>query len=73
MSTFRCPNCDDDHQVFGSSGVTDEFDARVLAQLPIHPDFNSEQADGPVVRDEDSPVREDLVAFRRPSSTVWVR
>jgi len=61
MSTFRCPSCDDDHRVFGDDESAPEFDAPVLARLPVHPDFDSERADGPVVREEESPLRADLL------------
>jgi ATP-binding protein involved in chromosome partitioning len=61
MSGFRCPECEDEHQLFGSSGVVEEFDARTLARLPAHPDFDSERSAGPVVRDDESPVQPDLV------------
>jgi ATP-binding protein involved in chromosome partitioning len=63
MSSYRCPECGDEEDVFGTSGVIDQFDAELLAQLPVHPDFNSERTDGPVVREEESSVREDLIAL----------
>jgi ATP-binding protein involved in chromosome partitioning len=64
MSTFRCPNCDDDHEVFGSEGAPDiceDFEVPLLARLPVHPDFDSERIGGAAVRDEDNAVREDLM------------
>jgi ATP-binding protein involved in chromosome partitioning len=61
MSTFQCPNCDDTHEVFGTSDLAAEFDAEVLAKLPVHPDFNGEEIEGPVVRDEASAIQSELV------------
>jgi ATP-binding protein involved in chromosome partitioning len=61
MSAYRCPSCDDEHRVFGTSGVADEFDVPVLADLPVHPDFNSERSEGPPVRTQESPLRTDLM------------
>jgi ATP-binding protein involved in chromosome partitioning len=63
MSAFHCPNCDDTHRVFGAEGgaeIRDDYDVPLLAELPVHPDFDSEDHDGPTVRDDDSPVQEDL-------------
>ncbi|MDZ5811589.1 Mrp/NBP35 family ATP-binding protein [Halorubrum sp. AD140] len=64
MSGFRCPSCGDTHRTFGSGGadeVAADYDVPVLATLPVHPDFDSADRDGPTVRDEDSEVRADLV------------
>ncbi|WP_435119349.1 P-loop NTPase [Halolamina sp. C58] len=66
MSAFQCPNCDDTHDPFGAGGadeISEEYDVPVLAELPVHPDFDSEESDGPTVRDEDSDVRDDLFEF----------
>jgi len=63
MSTFRCPGCGDDHSVFGEGGgdeIREDYDVPVLSRLPIHPDFDSQGGDGPTVRDDESPVQEDL-------------
>ncbi|CQH61527.1 Fe-S cluster carrier protein ApbC [Halobacterium hubeiense] len=65
MSAYHCPNCEDTHEVFGSGGaaeISDDYDVPVLAELPVHPDFDSESG-GPTIRDEDSGVREDLFEF----------
>jgi hypothetical protein len=35
----------------------------VLSKLPVHPDFDSAQSDGPTIRDEDSAIRDDLFEF----------
>jgi len=63
MAAFHCPGCGDEHRVFGRSEAVEAFDARVLARLPAHPDFDSERNDDPVVRNGDSPLRDDLVEF----------
>jgi ATP-binding protein involved in chromosome partitioning len=66
MATFECPNCEDRHRVFGEGGgaeIRADYDVPVLAELPVHPDFDSEEIDGPTIREEDSAVREDLFAF----------
>ncbi|WP_435120027.1 P-loop NTPase [Halolamina sp. C58] len=65
MSAYHCPNCEDTHEMFGSGGaaeISDDYDVPVLAELPVHPDFDSEGG-GPTIRDEDSAVRENLFAF----------
>jgi ATP-binding protein involved in chromosome partitioning len=63
MSSFRCPNCEDDHRVFGTTGVTEDFEAPVLAQLPVHPEFGSERTDGPIVRHEESPLDDEIMGL----------
>ena len=63
MSTFRCPNCDDDHRVFGSGGADEiaaDFEVPVLGTLPVHPAFDSKRTEGAAIRDDDNPVSEDL-------------
>jgi ATP-binding protein involved in chromosome partitioning len=61
MSGFMCPECKDVHRIFGSSETDADFDAPILARLPAHPDFDSERTDGPVVREENSPLQTDLI------------
>ncbi|WP_226013378.1 P-loop NTPase [Halomicrobium salinisoli] len=64
MSTFHCPDCEETHSVFGEGGgdeIRADYDVPVLSKLPVHPDFDSAGGEGPTVRDEDSPVREDLL------------
>jgi ATP-binding protein involved in chromosome partitioning len=66
MSAFQCPECGDTHRVFGEGGgdeIRADYDVPVLANLPVHPDFDTETADGPTVRDGDSPVRPALEAM----------
>ena len=61
MSTFRCPECEEEHRVFGTVESGPEFDASVLSRLPVHPDFDSERTGGPLVRDDESPLQEELM------------
>ncbi|MFB6270354.1 MAG: P-loop NTPase [Halobacterium sp.] len=66
MASFYCPNCGDVHDVFGTGGaaeISDDYDVPVLAELPVHPDFDSEDSDGPTIRDQDAAVRDDLFEF----------
>jgi ATP-binding protein involved in chromosome partitioning len=49
--------------VFGEGGgaeIRDDYDVPVLAELPVHPDFDSGDMAGPTIREEDSEVRQDL-------------
>jgi ATP-binding protein involved in chromosome partitioning len=64
MSSFQCPTCGDSHDVFGTGGgeeMAGDFDVPVLSRLPIHPDFDTGRIDGPVVRDDESPLQADLI------------
>ncbi|MHB9288165.1 P-loop NTPase [Halobacteriales archaeon Cl-PHB] len=64
MSHYVCPSCDDDHDVFGSGGaeeICDSYDVPHLADLPVHPDFDSDRSDGPAVSDEDNAMRDLLL------------
>ncbi len=63
MSAYHCPECEETHSVFGEGGgseIREDYDVPVLSKLPVHPDFDSEGSDGPTVRDDDSPVQDDL-------------
>ena len=65
MSAYRCPHCEDTHEVFGDVGAADiasDYDVPVVSELPVHPDFDSETGK-PVARDEDSDVRDDILAM----------
>ncbi|UTF52211.1 Mrp/NBP35 family ATP-binding protein [Natronosalvus rutilus] len=67
MSTFRCPNCDDQHDLFGRDGGDDisaDYDVPLLAKLPLDPEFGAEERDVPPVKDDSSSVQgalEDLI------------
>ncbi|MFC7046173.1 Mrp/NBP35 family ATP-binding protein [Halobacteriaceae archaeon GCM10025711] len=65
MSTFRCPDCGGEHDIFGSGGGEEfaaENDLPFLGTLPLDPAVRTGGDDGlPVVLDEDNPTGE---AFR---------
>jgi len=66
MAAFQCPDCGDTHRVFGEGGgdeIREDYGVPVLAELPVHPDFDSGDMAGPTIREEDSDVREDLFEF----------
>jgi ATP-binding protein involved in chromosome partitioning len=58
MSTFVCPDCGGDHDIFGSGGgreFAEETDMPFLGEVPLDPSVR-EGGDGgqPIVLDEDS-------------------
>ncbi|WP_276272264.1 Mrp/NBP35 family ATP-binding protein [Haloarcula litorea] len=65
MSTFVCPDCGGEHDIFGSGGgreFAEETDMPFLGEVPLDPDVREGGDDGePLVLDEDSEVGE---AFR---------
>ncbi|GGL55573.1 Mrp/NBP35 family ATP-binding protein [Halocalculus aciditolerans] len=66
MSTFHCPDCGSDHDIFGTGGgraLADENDLPFLGELPLDPSVRAGSDDGaPVVLDDDSATGD---AFRR--------
>jgi ATP-binding protein involved in chromosome partitioning len=63
MSGYHCPGCGDEHEIFGTEGtdgIVEDYDVERLARLPVHPSFGAE-ADGPVVREEGSDLRETVL------------
>jgi ATP-binding protein involved in chromosome partitioning len=52
MSSFRCPSCGDEHDLYGSGGggeLAAEFDIPLLAEIPMDPEIRSgSDADKPV-------------------------
>ncbi|WP_331233987.1 Mrp/NBP35 family ATP-binding protein [Natronorarus salvus] len=61
MATFRCPGCDDDHEVFGGEGtktLREDHDVPLVSRLPLHPDFGADGTERPVVREPESPVHD---------------
>jgi len=62
MSTFRCPSCGDNHDLYGSGGgqaVADEYDLPLLAEIPMDPEIRARNdADGPLAVLEDGPAAE---------------
>ncbi|MFC6717805.1 P-loop NTPase [Natrialbaceae archaeon GCM10025810] len=67
MSTFLCPSCGDEHDLFGdhgADGIVEDFDVPLIKRIPLHSDFGADGSDGPVAKDDDSPVKpviDDLV------------
>ena len=63
MSGFRCPTCDDVHDLFGKDGgvdISEEYGVPLVGSLPLHPDFGRE-GETPVAKDETSPVHETML------------
>ena len=60
MSTFRCPSCGDDHDLYGSGGgqtVAEEYELPLLSEIPMDPEIRARNdADGPLAVLEDSPA-----------------
>ncbi|MFC3476815.1 Mrp/NBP35 family ATP-binding protein [Halobacterium litoreum] len=58
MSTFVCPDCGDEHDIFGSGGgreFADDNDLPFLGSIPLDPSVRSGSDDGePVVLDDDN-------------------
>ncbi|MEM4781664.1 MAG: Mrp/NBP35 family ATP-binding protein [Halalkalicoccus sp.] len=52
MSSFRCPSCGDEHELYGSGGgerIAAEYDIPLLASIPMDPEIRSgSDADKPV-------------------------
>ena len=51
MSYFKCPECGREHKIFGESHVDDvaeRFGLKVLAKLPMDPDFSKCEDNGKV-------------------------
>ncbi len=66
MSTFHCPDCGSDHDIFGSGGgrqFAEETEMPFLGEIPLDPSVREGGDDGePMVLDEDSETGE---AFRQ--------
>ncbi|KDE60047.1 ATP-binding protein [Halostagnicola sp. A56] len=61
MSSFICPSCEDEHELFGDQGkgvdkIVDDFDIPILNRIPMHPDFGADGGEGTVAKNEDSDV-----------------
>ena len=66
MSAFHCSSCGDTHDPFGKGGadaIAEDYDVKVLGQLPIHEDFGADGTADPVVKNEESPVQESVVTL----------
>jgi len=64
MSTFICPTCGDDHDIFETGGgrlLADEGEHLLLAQIPLDPDVREGCEIGePIVLNEESAVAEEF-------------
>lgn len=61
MSGFVCPDCDAEHDVFGSGGgeyVSDRFDVQLLGRVPLDPEISSGGDSGAPVAEAGTPVSE---------------
>ena len=64
MSTFHCPSCDEEHQLYSGEGADEicrDFGVKHLGSVPTHPDFGTEGSPGPVVQSADSPVQKPMM------------
>lgn len=64
MSTFQCPSCGDEHELYSGEGAAEicrDFGVPHLGSIPTHPDFGTEGSPGPVVRNADSPVQQSMM------------
>lgn len=64
MSMFDCPDNDKEYRIFGEGGadeIREDYGVPILKRLPIHPDFDSERIEGPVVTAEESEPQEAVV------------
>ncbi|QZA87965.1 Mrp/NBP35 family ATP-binding protein [Salinarchaeum sp. IM2453] len=62
MSSFECPSCGDQHEVFGSGGgdrLADAYDTPVLGNVPVDPTLNSNTPSG-VVTNKTSPAKNEF-------------
>lgn len=67
MSTFHCPDCGSDHDIFGSGGGRDfaeETEMPFLGEIPLDPSVREGGDNGePMVLDEDSETGEEFRQF----------
>ena len=68
MSSFRCPSCGDEHELYGSGGgaaVAAEYDVPLLAEIPMDPEIRSgSDADKPVTVRQGTPAAERFYELR---------
>ena len=68
MSSFRCPSCGDEHELYGSGGGADiaaEYDVPLLAEIPMDPDIRSGgDADKPVTVLQGTPAADRFFDLR---------
>ena len=68
MSSFLCPSCGDEHELYGSGGGADlaaEFDVPLLAEIPMDPEIRSgSDADKPVTVLQETAAAEHFLDLR---------
>lgn len=68
MSSFRCPSCGDEHDLYGSGGGSDlaeEFRVPLLAEIPMDPEIRSgSDADKPVTVLQETPAAQRFLDLR---------
>lgn len=68
MSAYRCPNCDDEHPLYGSGGgeqLAAEFKIPLLTEIPMDPEIrSSSDADKPVTVLQDLPAADRFQELR---------
>lgn len=71
MSTFVCPDCETEHEIFGSGGgaeFAEDVEMPFLGEIPLDPQIRTGTADGkPVVLDRESNAGD---AFRSLAATI---
>jgi ATP-binding protein involved in chromosome partitioning len=74
MSGFKCPDCGNVHDIFGSGGgqrFADENELPFLGELPLDPDVREGGDTGqPVVLDDDSDTGEAFREFVRETADM---
>jgi ATP-binding protein involved in chromosome partitioning len=74
MSSFRCPDCGGEHDVFGSGGgraLADEHQLPFLGSVPLDPSVRTgDEAGRPVVLDDDGEVGEVGERFRTLAAEI---
>jgi len=70
MASFVCPNCDEEHDIFGSGGgelLATELDTKVLGRIPIDVRLREGSDEGKpiVLTDPDSPAAAALIEIAR--------
>ncbi len=59
MSSFVCPSCGDEHELYAGDGadlICEEYEVDHLGVIPTHPEFGRHGEEGPVAQRPDSPV-----------------
>ena len=72
MSSFVCPNCNDNHYIFGQGGakkISEKYNIPFIGEIPLHPGImeGSDKGKPVVITDPESPSAE---AFRISAKNV---